>query len=209
MRCTNCGWENPDNFSECEKCGSPLSKSNNVGGAPHRHPSPGSTIREDAPFGRPGQYNPMPPTNRTIINEPTDSTIPGTKINTNEDGRKSGYDGGTIGPWNVPGGGPGAGWAPVAYCKLTPVIFPGEKPHHAPGEVSIKGDTELNRDMLDKDNPTITSKVQAVLTNKDGKWYIQDKSSQRTTFVHAEEPIALKDGDVILMGNRTFIFNED
>lgn len=25
MRCKNCGWENPDNFSKCEKCDAPLS----------------------------------------------------------------------------------------------------------------------------------------------------------------------------------------
>ena len=29
MRCTNCGWENPDGQQYCEKCNSPLS--NNVG----------------------------------------------------------------------------------------------------------------------------------------------------------------------------------
>lgn len=74
----------------------------------------------------------------------------------------------------------------------------------------MKGDNhELNRENLDPDNQTITSKVQAQLICEDGQWYIQDKSSQHTTFVYAGEKTAIKDGDVILMGNRQFVFHID
>ena len=47
------------------------------------------------------------------------------------------------------------------------------------------------------------------LVCEDGQWYIQDKSAQHTTFIYAGEKTALKDGDVILMGNRQFIFHID
>lgn len=208
MRCTNCGWENPDDYLKCEKCNSKLSNAQSGGMrrpvGPREGTVPSSTIPEGVPFDSPTTPDTSGGTEETIIdgNPIVIDIKPPKKV---DDGPNPGYQGGTIGPWNTPG----QNWIPVAYCKLTPVIFPGENPRHAPSEVSIKGDTNLNRENLDKDNPTITTKVQAALTNKDGKWYIQDKSAQKTTFVHAGDPIQLKDGDIILMGNRTFIFNED
>ena len=64
----------------------------------------------------------------------------------------------------------------------------------------------LNRDNTDPGNPSITSRVQAELTFEDGAWYLLDKSALRTTFVHAGRKTKLEDGDVILLGNRRFIF---
>lgn len=66
----------------------------------------------------------------------------------------------------------------------------------------------LNRDNTDKNNPSITSKEQAVVTNVDGRWYIEDRSSQKTTFVQAANKIELHDGDIILLGNRLFEFHK-
>ena len=57
-----------------------------------------------------------------------------------------------------------------------------------------------------KRNNTITSKVQAVFECINGVWYLVDQSEQQTTFVLANQPIALKKGDILLMGNRKFIF---
>ncbi len=66
----------------------------------------------------------------------------------------------------------------------------------------------LNRDNTDPGNPSITSREQAVITNVDGRWYIEDKSDQKTTFVRAGEKIELHDGDIILLGNRMFEFHK-
>lgn len=66
----------------------------------------------------------------------------------------------------------------------------------------------LTRDNTDADNTSITSHEQAVVTNADGKWFIEDRSSQGTTFVQARHKIELHDGDTILLGNRLFIFHE-
>lgn len=45
----------------------------------------------------------------------------------------------------------------------------------------------LNRDNTDEGNMTITSKEQAVLTYENKKWYLQDRSEQKTTFVYTTE----------------------
>ncbi|MDE7346268.1 MAG: zinc-ribbon domain-containing protein [Muribaculaceae bacterium] len=66
----------------------------------------------------------------------------------------------------------------------------------------------LNRDNTEPNNPSITSRQQAVITNEDGRWYIEDKSDQKTTFVRAGQKIELHDGDIILLGNRLFEFRK-
>ncbi len=66
----------------------------------------------------------------------------------------------------------------------------------------------LNRDNTERNNQSITSRQQAVISNNDGHWYIEDKSEQRTTFVQAAQKIELHDGDIILLGNRLFEFHK-
>ena len=66
----------------------------------------------------------------------------------------------------------------------------------------------LNRDNTEQNNSSITSRQQAIITNNDGHWYIEDKSEQKTTFVQAAKKIELHDGDIILLGNRLFEFHK-
>lgn len=195
MRCNNCGWDNPDGNQRCEKCNAPLQG----GGVSAPNIDVHSTIREDIPFGQGQQKTTIEDTEAPVqkpIQEtprPHQPTAPTIDF------------GGTINPY----AGVGA-YTPIPRCVLKPVIFPGEDTRYAPQQVNIKGDyNELNRQILDPDNNTITSKVQATLTFKDGKWYLQNQSAQKTTYVYAGEPIEVKPGDVILMGNRTFVFEED
>lgn len=190
MRCNNCGWENPDGSQKCEKCNAPLQ-----GGAGSQNFDVHSTIRESAPF------EPQAP-HKTTIEEPVAAPDPAPQ----KPKTAPTVDfGGTVNPY----AGMGA-FVPVPRCILKPVIFPGEDSRYAPQPINIKGDyNELNRQLLDPDNNTITSKVQATLTFKDGKWYVQNQSAQKTTYVYAGEPVEVKSGDIILMGNRTFVFEED
>ncbi|MCQ2324616.1 MAG: FHA domain-containing protein [Paludibacteraceae bacterium] len=91
-------------------------------------------------------------------------------------------------------------------CTLTPIVDEDEQ--DAPVMQTYRGDVhQLNRANLDPENHTITSKVQAILNFEDGNWYIKDESSLKTTYLYCADAIDLKDGDMILMGNRTFIFN--
>ena len=66
----------------------------------------------------------------------------------------------------------------------------------------------LNRSNTDPENSTITSQVQAVMTNIDGKWFVEDKSELKTTFVRAARMFELKNGDLILLGNQLYRFDD-
>lgn len=80
---------------------------------------------------------------------------------------------------------------------------------HELEELEFEGsEVVLNRNNTESNNPSITSRQQAIVTNKDGHWYIEDKSEQKTTFVQASGPIELHDGDIILLGNRLFEFKK-
>jgi hypothetical protein len=64
----------------------------------------------------------------------------------------------------------------------------------------------LNRENLEPENFTITSKVQAEIKLVDGQWYIENKSGLKTTFIQVLHPVRLNKGDVIVMGNKRFLF---
>lgn len=90
---------------------------------------------------------------------------------------------------------------------LKPVKRVGER--HELDEIEYEGsEVSLNRDNTETSNASITSKVQAVVSNDNGTWYIEDRSEQHTTFVLASRRIELHDGDMILLGNRLFEFHE-
>ena len=64
----------------------------------------------------------------------------------------------------------------------------------------------LNRENLDEENMTLSGGEHAALAFKDGKWTIEDKSSNGATFVQANRPIELADGDMIILGQKIFRF---
>ena len=66
----------------------------------------------------------------------------------------------------------------------------------------------LNRGNVDAENLTITSKAQAEIVNVDGEWYIEDKSILRTTFIQVSKRMKIRKGDIIVLGNRRFLFDE-
>lgn len=70
------------------------------------------------------------------------------------------------------------------------------------------GEITLTRDNTEPGNPSITSKEQAIISYEEGKWYIENRSEQNTTFVLATNKIEIHDGDIILLGNRMFEFTE-
>lgn len=109
--------------------------------------------------------------------------------------------GGTVTPWSDM-------YPTIGNCKLTPIGYEGEK--EVPEAIVLSGNEHiLKRENTDPFNKTITSKEQAIVIKKDGVWYIQDKSVMGTTFVLAKPEIALKNGDIIMLGNRRFVFNGD
>jgi len=91
-------------------------------------------------------------------------------------------------------------------CSLSFVRKEGEPSND--GSLRFAGNQiQLNRGNTDPGNQTITSKVQAELSFENDKWYLQDKSALKTTYIYAGEKKELKPGDVIVLGNRLFEFN--
>ncbi len=199
MRCTGCGWENPDTNTNCEKCGASLQSENrNYANAPAAGSPFNKTRIEAEVFPDLAAPQPVTPTCREeepaapAAHTPTPHAV-------HQAAPAGGYQG-TVNPWIQV--------APKSQCTLTPIQQ--DTDETAPKAISFKGEQHiLNRANLDEENYTITSKVQAELTCEDGVWYIQDGSQQQTTFVHAGNKTPLRDGDVVLMGNRQFVFHTD
>lgn len=96
--------------------------------------------------------------------------------------------------------------AKEAYCAIEPVPdSPGEAGRLKKFEFD-KQQVVLRRDNTEPGNSSITSKEQAVLTYENGLWYVEDKSTFQTTFLRAGRKLQLQDGDIILLGDRKFVF---
>lgn len=89
-------------------------------------------------------------------------------------------------------------------CYLEPIVD-GENNNKVLIEC-IGTNLKLNREGLEPGNNTITSKNQAVINYSNGKFTLEDKSEQQTTFIQLNKPHILSNGDIILMGNRKFRF---
>jgi hypothetical protein len=93
-----------------------------------------------------------------------------------------------------------------SYCSLT--LIPDEKEPVSASPLSFSGkEVVLNRANTEPDNITITSKAQAVLTCEDKHWFIQDRSELKTTYLYVSEKTELKPGDIIVLGDRRFLFD--
>lgn len=66
----------------------------------------------------------------------------------------------------------------------------------------------LNRQNTDPENSSITSRQQAIMSFEDGKWYIEDRSSFKTTFIRVTKKTELQEGDIIVLGDRAFKFSK-
>lgn len=95
----------------------------------------------------------------------------------------------------------------IPFCSLKPLARDGETT-----AVPAKRDFEspkvvLNRQNTDPENLSITSQQQAVLTFENGKWYIEDKSAYKTTYIRVTKKTELQNGDIVAMGDREFEFS--
>lgn len=223
MRCKNCGWENAPGSLTCEKCHAPLSSSV---GPSVPHPAPSSApaapaepavmkgTLPEAPFVSPGGQVHLAGAAAAAAAGASVQSCPkcgypmarGMQVCPNcgtSSVKAAGADPvqkprpGTINPWATPQEG--------SFCTLKPLPWQGEGIDHAP--ISYSGaQIALNRSNTDPNNQSITSNVQAELSYEDGAWYLEDKSSQQTTYIHAGRRMKLQPGDIIILGNRRFEF---
>lgn len=212
MRCTNCGWENPDGAQRCEKCNSPLAE------VPAFEPKVyesmqdiKSTVREiSEPIELKEKGEICPQCGFPVRDGTTRCPNCGKEFGSFDE-RLSGTPfiapapiagvaskfGATVNPWSNPNAG--------KTFKLQPVAWDNEQ-IDIPAMTYSGELVGLNRENTDPANNTITSKIQAEVTNENGKWFIEDKSQQKSTFIHAGRKMELADGDVIILGNRRFVF---
>lgn len=217
MRCRNCGWENNLGALKCEKCNAPLNGSmlDNVGQY-HRRENPDNnesdsflqkTVSDSSFFkSMNGSLRKCPNCGYPYGSDLAECPNCGKSMQSEDkksDNRmkqpSSDSFAGTVNPWAKPQG--------SRMCTLTPVAWEDETEVPAPNKYSGNR-VVLNRDNTDPQNKTITSKEQALLTFEDGVWYIEDRSQQQTTYIHVSRKMKLSDGDVVILGNRRFIFNK-
>lgn len=179
-----CGYLNSRYVKACVRCKTPLSTAagGNVVGVP--------AAGESAPAVSPARTVP-------------DGSRPQPTVPDRNYSRKAGA--GTIDPYRMKIDSP-----PACHLRLVP-----RDGEHLDKETAEKefvaGETPipLNRTNLDATNNSITSKVQAELVFENGKWLLSDRSELHTTFIRVGEKTELKEGDIIIMGDRKFIFTAD
>ncbi len=237
MRCKNCGWDNPGNATKCEKCFAPLeasssstepvsermrgtvsekaifetSSSNEVPRSCPKCGYPISGASTTCPNCN-NELQPKPTAKESIIckccgatlendvkfcpncGNPTSDIAPTPKrVQRSSMGTVLG--GIAMGPANG-----------LQFCTLKPIAWQGENVNYNP--ITYSGETiVLNRANTDANNHSITSQEQAILTYEDGEWYIENRSSLRTTYLRINGRVKLTKGDVLVLGNREFEFN--
>ncbi len=67
----------------------------------------------------------------------------------------------------------------------------------------------MNRDLLDSGNNSISRSGHASLSFRDGQWWLENLSSLKSTFIQVNQPQQIREGDVILIGDRLFKFKAD
>ena len=221
MRCNNCGWLNKATNLKCEKCNYPLDGSLNVNDLsnegslppnpsndltnklnktisgrrsimdPWDAPNAGEVVRGDFPEN----LDPSSPSEDPKVN--IGPTLPNLDV-AQSDSNDSDFQkriNQTFDPSQLAGTG--------KTLKLDLIAKEGEEGNK---ELSFSGkQIELNRENVDPENYSITSHIQAEIVYENGKWYLVDKSELKTTFIQVNEPVELKEGDIILLGNRKLI----
>ena len=220
MRCKNCGWPNRPGVTICQKCGTPLDSESTTYEVEENVSSSGvkATVLENIPFDQSGNNKevkcprcgyPLPEEGskcpncnygseqQTVSDNSQQHRVTRMENNaTDNDSLK-----GTINPYFM------IDTVQEPSFILRPIKRINEKKDLSDLEYEGKS-VILSRNNTEPNNASITSQSQAVVTNEDGNWFIEDTSGQGTTFIRVASKTELKDGDVILLGNRLFEFHK-
>lgn len=232
MRCKNCGWPNDDEAKRCVKCNAPLTRPTVATGhgQPSRPVPPVVDRKEEVAHPEPprqrgatsltNEWSACPScgypvsrklsrcpgcgtANKGYIDADGPAVAPGPAtppVTVKETPRENPVKVGT--PLNDTGNRSAA--APSLTLQRESWI--NENRCHAPE--TLEGNrVTLNRANTDPANETIDPSAQATLVNENGQWYIENQSPAATTFVKVTRRMKLEDGDIIVMGNRSFTFH--
>ena len=220
MRCQFCGWDTPDSNGNCEKCGKPM----------HDESSDSAKVVNNEVFERPTSRQSTNGVSdfKATIRERKNDTDKTSEENKHVQCPECGYE---LENGVCPSCGyeinldkkddkktiktqndckktirPRRKGEKEGSFKLTPISEDSGQPE---GE-SIRFDGNeivLNRNNTDPKNKTISSHNQASIVFEDGKWTISDQSDYKTTFVQAARKVELQNGDLILVGNQLYQFD--
>lgn len=197
--CPKCGYPLRPDTDKCPNCRFQI-KSAAAPETPAPAPArPVAPAPAPAPAPKPAAPAPAPAPKPAAPKEETIAFQRQATVNAEQAFQNAGKFSGTVNPLVQP---------IIHEFKLT--LVPRQKEVLAQPEVAFEGESvSLNREKVDPNNSTITSREQACISYEDGKWFIEDKSTFQTTFVRAGRKTELRNGDVILMGDRMFIFGSD
>ncbi len=229
MRCYECGYQNQSDVKVCVKCGTKLTSPGSGGSDQNNSPSSDSqgaaTVRgkvASAPAwdgGNSEQDKKADPVDANILKcdacgyyplrakPASDSPCPNCGFKGNEESLRkeqpapkseekkptapSGAKTMRIGQVNISKEAPKPKLVLVDENKDTKQNFEGEK-------------ISLNRTNLAPENSSISSKEHAAFTYKDGKWVLEDKSSNGATFIQVKGKVAVENGSLIILGDKVF-----
>ena len=193
-KCPRCGYILSTNVATCPHCGASIANQVKIARQPT---TPGILVDIDLTGGNSEKHHSDSTPKSEVTFEKPDPALQN-KPELQSPSKGSDYKG-TVNPYvqqylNIP------------EFLLHPIARENEK--NTPKDITLSGDeVTLNRGNLEPNNMTITSKAQAVISNENGKWYIKDESALKTTFVRVNGATELKEGDIILMGDRLFEFH--
>ncbi|MBU0489924.1 MAG: FHA domain-containing protein [Bacteroidetes bacterium] len=199
MRCNNCGYQNTTG-PRCEKCNYLLtSAENSLSNSFIENKEPAKTIAgakvKDAPWDCKQCGYPVIQGSETCPKcgyhfdiQSKDSFSQKEKFHKNKPVSEK-----TIDPYN-------------RGFKLKPVPVTHEADLNEIHFSAQESELMVGRETLEPQNQTISAE-QANFYQHNGKWFIKDVSSKKSTFVLANEFIELSEGDVVMMGNRRFVFS--
>ena len=98
----------------------------------------------------------------------------------------------------------------IPFCALRPIALPGEQemPEEVYEDVYKEGaEVYLSRQNTVPHDRSIDDEEQACFFFSNGDWFIEDRSRDNSTYVHAGAGIKLESGDIIKMGDRLFVFS--
>ena len=228
MRCENCGWENPQGSRKCEKCNSPLINYNQTIIDPGRHaapfpptpaPSPAPVPQENKSCERCGyplsavntfcpncgfSVAPKPSAPKDVEDlKKTVRAIPEALKATVREIPQELIEDTPVQPQPQPLPQPQP-VVEVPSFRLVPMDnFDGRTPQalsFSGNSISLAG-----KDVVDGDS-SIPSDLQAVFECEDGVWSVVDNGQNKAVYVCAAHKLQLSKGDIVVIGNRRFIF---
>lgn len=185
VRCEQCGYQNQDGIQKCVKCRNPLGAKESVS-ASRAEGAASQSTQADIKFNREA-WDGNGKTRDIEVDE--SQSLANTLIDSNKTQiyRSS-----------------------KQKSKVFTLIALSEDRTQNLRTIPVKGEeVNLNRELLDDGNTTISRSGHAKIVFRDGSWWLENLSSLKTTYVQVNRPLKIENGDEIIIGDSLFRFSEE